>query len=302
MTKEGKEQLYVDKWIRYGVSTDSIDKDEVKKIVKRLYEVLEADNKNPEIVYCDSPNDIVRRVAKDEKIDEKKAWEKIKSELNNGQFDADYFAFYDFIYNEAKYEDEDKNIIEVLMNMGKHVSFYYTTENKIYISHRPLEINRDNEGRLHADGRPAFVFQDGWCGYYWHGREMPEIYGRTKSSQWQPKWILSEKNVELKRILLQQIHNNIGYGPMLNQLKATKLDEFSGVDISGASFHYELFRIDDKDEEGRDIDVEPIYLLKMICPTTGAIYVHRVAPSNSAEESIVAINRGIHPSKFKWQT
>jgi hypothetical protein len=53
----------------------------------------------------------------------------------------------------------------------------------------------------------------------------------------------------------------------------------------------------------RDIDVEPIHLLKMICPSTGNIHILRVSPNiPSGREAITWINWGIHPEEFSVQT
>ncbi|ABA19654.1 conserved hypothetical protein [Trichormus variabilis ATCC 29413] len=51
------------------------------------------------------------------------------------------------------------------------------------------------------------------------------------------------------------------------------------------------------------IDVEPIYLLKMTCPSTGFIHVLRVPPqTKSAREAIRWINWGTDPETFFVQT
>jgi internalin A len=59
---------------------------------------------------------------------------------------------------------------------------------------------------------------------------------------------------------------------------------------------YTLLRIDDADEE-------PMYLLKMTCPSTGFIHALRVPPNiTSAREAIRWVNWGIDPLEFAVQT
>jgi len=54
---------------------------------------------------------------------------------------------------------------------------------------------------------------------------------------------------------------------------------------------------------GNDVDVEPIHLLKMTCPSTGFIHVLRVPPDlTSAREAIAWVNGGIDPGEFSVQT
>ena len=51
------------------------------------------------------------------------------------------------------------------------------------------------------------------------------------------------------------------------------------------------------------LDFEPIYLLKMTCPSTGFIHALRVPPNlTSAREAISWVNGGIDPEEFSVQT
>lgn len=92
-----------------------------------------------------------------------------------------------------------------------------------------------------------------------------------------------ENNVELRRALIQ----GIGYARLYQQLQATELDSWQ---------EYTLLKI--------DIDfVEPIYLLKMSCPSTGFIHALKVPPDmKSACEAIRWVNWGINPEEFSVQT
>lgn len=116
--------------------------------------------------------------------------------------------------------------------------------------------------------------------YYYHGVALPEQYGKVHPNQWEAKWLLSENNSELRRILIQAI----GYNRICDELKAIKIDSFR---------EYDLIKID------AEADVEPIVLLKMICPSTGYTHVLRVPPHmESAREAITWINWGVDPENF----
>jgi hypothetical protein len=67
---------------------------------------------------------------------------------------------------------------------------------------------------------------------------------------------------------------------------------------------YTLLKIDDDvDLTDNDDDIEPIYLLKMTCPSTGRIHALRVPPDvNSAREAIRWVNWGTDPEDFAVQT
>ncbi|MBD1901336.1 GGDEF domain-containing protein [Trichocoleus sp. DQ-A3] len=159
---------------------------------------------------------------------------------------------------------------------------YFDTQN--IVSERPIKISFDSQNRLHAEGEPAIQFADGYNFYSYHGVTLPEEYGKLHPSQWQAQWLLEEDNAELRQVLIQ----GIGYSRICQELQATKLDFWQ---------EYTLLKIDNK------LDVEPIYLLKMTCPSTGHIHALRVPPNmKSAREAIRWVNWGIDPEEFSVQT
>jgi hypothetical protein len=136
---------------------------------------------------------------------------------------------------------------------------------------------------LHGVGVPA-VDYEGFNLYAYHGVRVPEKYGAIHPHHWQAQWLLEEKNAELRRILIQEI----GYVRICQELQATELDSWQ---------EYTLLKIDS------DVDVEPIYLLKMTCPSTGYIHALRVPPDvKSAREAIAWVNWGINSEVFAVQT
>ncbi|WP_445243401.1 DUF6745 domain-containing protein [Microcoleus sp. AR_TQ3_B6] len=156
-------------------------------------------------------------------------------------------------------------------------------ENICLVCDRPLHLRFDAENRPHAEGEPAIAFADGYSLYFHHGVKLPEKYGKVHSDLWQAEWLLSESNAELRRVLIERI----GYDRICQQLQAVELDSWQ---------EYTLLKID-------NADVEPIYLLKMTCPSTGFIHVLRVPPDlESAQEAIRWVNWGINPEEFSVQT
>jgi hypothetical protein len=140
-------------------------------------------------------------------------------------------------------------------------------------------IIRISENRVHGDGVPAVEWPKGERYYFWRGVRVPETYGAVPSERWQSAWILKEKNAELRRVLIQ----GIGYGKIARDLNAKTLDTWK---------EYELLRID-------DVDVEPIVMVKMVCPSTSLTHAHRVPPDMvSAREAIKWCNWGIDKEEF----
>jgi leucine-rich repeat protein SHOC2 len=115
------------------------------------------------------------------------------------------------------------------------------------------------------------------------GVDLPKRY-LTKFSDWEPKWLLDEDNAEIRKVLIE----HVGYDRICQKLGVIELDTWR---------EYTLLKI----EYG--VDIEPIVLLKMICPSTGHIHILRVPPEmDGAESAITWINWGIHPNEIAIAT
>jgi hypothetical protein len=115
------------------------------------------------------------------------------------------------------------------------------------------------------------------------GVELSRQYW-THLSQWKAEWLLTENNAELRRVLIQQI----GYDRICEELQTVELDSWR---------EYTLLKMD------AEVDVEPIHLLKMTCPSTNHIHVLRVPPDlTSAREAIRWVNWDVDPEAFVVET
>ncbi|MFB2836364.1 leucine-rich repeat domain-containing protein [Floridanema evergladense] len=113
--------------------------------------------------------------------------------------------------------------------------------------------------------------------------ELPRRYW-TDLNQWKAEWLLTEENAEVRRVLIQQI----GCYRIMQELGASAIDHYR---------EYTLLKID------ANIDIEPIHLLKMTCPSTGHIHVLRVPPNlTSARDAIRWVNWDIDPEAFAVET
>ncbi len=172
----------------------------------------------------------------------------------------------------------------VFQSLIQECGWLFAYDDICIICDRPLHLRFDNQNRLHAEGEPAIEFIDGYSLYSYHGVTLPEKYGKIHPQQWQSQWLLTEENAELRRVLIQ----GIGYARICQELQAIELDFWK---------EYTLLKIDN------DVDEEPIYLLKMTCPSTSFIHALRVPPNmNSAREAICWVNWGIDPEEFTVQT
>jgi leucine-rich repeat protein SHOC2 len=117
-------------------------------------------------------------------------------------------------------------------------------------------------------------------------------------SDWKPEWLLDEDNVEIRRVLAEQIACK------------KSCDEINTIDNYPDRTLLEIDKVEPRseyfvDEKPIDLpqDREPMLLLKMTCPSTNHIHILRVPPEmTSAEAAITWINHGIHPDEFAVQT
>jgi internalin A len=180
-------------------------------------------------------------------------------------------------------EQKTQELFHCQKQLLEHCGWIVPCEKICVVCDRPLHLRFDAENRLHAEGEPAIAFADGYSLYFHHGVQLPEKYGKVHPDLWQAQWLLSEENAKLRRLLIQ----TIGYDRICQQLQAVELDGWQ---------EYTLLKID-------NADVEPIYLLKMTCPSTGFIHALRVPPDvRSAQEAIRWVNWDIDPEEFSVQT
>ncbi|AVH72778.1 hypothetical protein NLP_4346 [Nostoc sp. 'Lobaria pulmonaria (5183) cyanobiont'] len=204
-----------------------------------------------------------------------KSWQPDKNATVASVYDF-YFKVLNFDYDVKKFQHFQSLIIEC--------GWIFGFEKVAIICDRPLHLRFDNQNRLHAEGEPAIEFTDGYSLYSSHGVTLPEKYGKIHPQQWQSQWLLTEENAELRRVLIQ----GIGYARICQELQAIELDNWQ---------EYTLLKIDN------NVDIEPIYLLKMTCPSTSFIHALRVPPSmNSAREAIRWVNWGVDSEEFGVQT
>ncbi len=195
----------------------------------------------------------------------------------------DVCSYFDFLFYIFELKEPLKEW-ELLQSLITNCGWIMAYENICLICKYPTSFCLDNERNLHAMAKPAIEFEDGFSIYANHGIVIPEKYGKLHPSKWSPNWLLEEENAQVKQALIKEI----GYETICSELGTVKIDSWQG---------YELLKID------RDLDIEPIHLLKMTCPSTGNIYTLRIPPTIfNAKEGVKWINWGIDYEDFVVQT
>ncbi|MCU0544694.1 MAG: hypothetical protein MUE44_21425 [Oscillatoriaceae cyanobacterium Prado104] len=212
-------------------------------------------------------------------------WMKINCNHNFivSELSACHGSWVDFCISVLKLE-VDRSLHSAFVALTENCGWIYPYVEKCFVCDRPRKINFDSAGLLHATGQPAVEFADKFSVYCYRGVRLPETYGQVAPESWQAQWLLTTKNAEVRRVLI----GAIGYEKICQELQAIELDSWQ---------EYTLLKIDN------DVDIEPIHLLKMTCPSTGKIHALRVPPGvRSAASAISWVNWGTNPEEFQVQT
>ncbi|MEG5112886.1 leucine-rich repeat domain-containing protein, partial [Microcoleus sp. A2-C5] len=194
---------------------------------------------------------------------------------------------------------ELQKFFECLNQLLAECGWIILLDDTCIVCSRPCQLRLDSEYRLHAEGEPALEFPDGYKIYSYHGVTLPEKYGQIHPNLWQAQWLLEEKNAELRRVLIQ----GIGYARICSELQAIELDCWKEYTLLKIDADIDGFDPDDFEDDDDAPKKEDIYLLKMICPSTGHIHVLRVPPDvTSAKEAIRWVNWDIDSEEFSVQT
>lgn len=109
-----------------------------------------------------------------------------------------------------------------------------------FVCDRPIKISVDSQDYLHAEGKPAIEFTDGYSLYAYHGVTLPEEYGILHPHQWQAQWLLEEEKLDLRRVLIK----GTSYPRIFLQLQAAELGVWQEYVLSKTEL-FERLRINE---------------------------------------------------------
>jgi hypothetical protein len=136
----------------------------------------------------------------------------------------------------------------------------------VIVCERPTHIDRDEQGRLHSESRPAIAWPDGWGVYAWHGLRVPADVILHPENITVAR-IEAEHNSEQRRVLVERY----GMGRYLKDAGAVEIHR----DETGI-----LWR---KDEPGD----EPILMVQVANSTP--------EPDGSRREYFLAVHPELRP-------
>ena len=213
LTPEQEAQLdvYRDKWIKIGLSTERVDREVAMESVRKLYECGGLPMpKNVEFAGGpDEARDILRRYGVDAPV---------TTSCVYGSHEAGWLSFYDYMQTELGIDFEGK--LDGLFATAKTCGWVTVYDELAIIQDRPSCIKMDDQDRAHCEDGPAIAYADGFSVYSWHGVRVPDEWIKDKKSL-TAKTALTWENTEQRRAACEIL----GWINVLAELKSKTIDE-----------------------------------------------------------------------------
>ncbi|MFF8275681.1 DUF6745 domain-containing protein [Streptomyces lateritius] len=148
-----------------------------------------------------------------------------------GQHDAAWLAAFD-----GRDGRDGGGRLAGLAAVAEHAGWWWPYEKAVVLCERPVELHRDEAGRLDRGDGPALAFRDGFALYAWRGMPVPADF-LSGLGTLTPERIRAEENAELRRVMLEYY----GYDRYLAESGARPVHR----DGTGVLWRIEL--VDDED-------------------------------------------------------
>lgn len=93
-----------------------------------------------------------------------------------------------------------------LARFNELVSGYDLGHELAWLVRKPIRMQQDADGLLHADSRKCLEYRDGWGVYAWHGVGVPEQVIMQPETLTREDW-LNERNLEVRHVMQERMPN-----------------------------------------------------------------------------------------------
>ncbi|MFR9800085.1 DUF6745 domain-containing protein [Streptomyces sp. MS06] len=191
-----------------------------------------------------------------------------------GQHDAPWLAAFD--------DQDGGEALDGVAAVARAAGWWWPYERTAVVAERPVELHRDEAGRLDRADGPALAFPDGFALHAWHGMPVPAEF-LDGLADLTPRRIREEENAELRRVMLE----HYGYERYLEESGAWPLQR----DEAGVLWRIEL----DGDE--------PLVMVEVVNSTpepdgTHRTYWLRVPPRTRTAREGVAWTFGLTDGEY----
>lgn len=295
--QESQLEVYKNKWLKIGLSTERIDRKKAIKICNNLYDkillkkiapVIFFDNpiqawfatyfisENPNIINEYNTKELTNLIKEKQEHTNRKDVPKFVHPYIDGSFSASYFSFYDYMNKILEIKFDNQESFDIYMQTVS-IGLVYPLDEICIVSEKPIEINM-KDGKLHADGKPSIKYKGNFNVWSLNGVRVTKEIAETPSEKLNPRLILTEKNAEIRR----EIVRKIGIERVIKKLGAKVIDSEEDYDLLN-------FNV---------LGEERIYL-KMKNPSIGTYHIEGVHPSCKTVEDALSWRNGTNEKPRK---
>jgi hypothetical protein len=221
--QEAQLDPFAEKWLAHGLATEdySLSLEALTDIVTRAYAV--ADLAPPRVYRVASPLAVRQAVAWYEACPTAPTQAELDAYLASvagredvplatvtfgfGQHDAGWLSFYDYMREVVGLREETADL-EPLTELATGAGWWAFYENAAFVAERPQCVLFDAQGNLHAEGRPAIAWRDGFASYLLRGVRFDGAMSKfvtTPADQLDPREILAIENVDQRAAVIARI-------------------------------------------------------------------------------------------------
>lgn len=209
--QEGLLEVYYERWLAIGMSTEPTDFEAAKKALILVYTA--AGQEPPkEILHFTNPMAAAE-------------WEKEKGLSSSGvgsviygNHDASWLGFYEYMHEVVGIDCSELKGLWALARAG---GWCWVYDDVAVITDRPQTLHVDEQGNMHCEDGPAISYGDGeFSLYFWHGVAVEE-YIIERPDEITVEKINSERNAEIMRVMIERF----GAGEYLQAIDAKKVGE-----------------------------------------------------------------------------
>lgn len=209
--QESQLEVYQNKWIDIGLSTNEVDVEKSLASLRKAYEQVNLTFPEKYEVY-DSPF---------EAITEMKIRYNIDITPNNfiyGAQDATWLSFYNYFLEVV--DVKECEMLIPFMDLAESCGWALLFDELVVLTHNPLYIKFDDQNQTHCEDDYAIKYRDGTGVASWHGVKVPPEWIFDKQSI-TPEICLSWNNIEQRRCACEIV----GWAKVLDNLDAVIIDK-----------------------------------------------------------------------------
>ena len=229
LTQEQEKQIevYTQKGLSVGNSTEPADFDRAEKAILELYKFCGFEH--PEKVYrVDSPlaaQNLLKELTGEDIFHPTHGY-------GYGQHESFWIYYYNYFKEvlDIKYDAKAEEGLRIMTEITESCGFYYMFDEALVICDRPEIISLNDDNLIHCEDGPAIKYRDGLSVYAINGHTIPDWVIEQPELITVDK-IKTEVNAETKRIMMEIY----GISEYLMDIKAKVIDVDPGLGLEGSA-------------------------------------------------------------------